>query len=92
MQCAQCQCENRAGCRFCAECGAPLPLACPGDLSRTKVYSGCPWKVSWAEPSDRLIVANGPLTPDVVPGLTGGQLVAHAPLQLDLVDVSGAKV
>jgi len=29
MQCLQCQCENRAGRRFCAECGAPLPLACP---------------------------------------------------------------
>src|SRR4030095_13258726 len=28
MQCHQCQCENRAGRRFCAECGAPLPLAC----------------------------------------------------------------
>src|SRR5262245_59587026 len=29
MQCLQCQCENRASRRFCAECGAPLPLACP---------------------------------------------------------------
>src|SRR5262252_4251778 len=29
MQCPQCQCENRAGRRFCAECGASLPLACP---------------------------------------------------------------
>ena len=29
MQCLQCQCENRAGRRFCAECGTPLPLACP---------------------------------------------------------------
>jgi hypothetical protein len=29
MRCPQCQCENRAGRRFCAECGAPLPLACP---------------------------------------------------------------
>src|SRR5712691_629006 len=28
MQCPQCQCENRAGRRFCAECGAPLPLVC----------------------------------------------------------------
>src|SRR5262245_22644239 len=28
MQCPQCQGENRAGRRFCAECGAPLPLAC----------------------------------------------------------------
>src|SRR6266852_8067263 len=28
MQCPQCQCENRAGRRFCAECGAPLPLDC----------------------------------------------------------------
>ncbi len=29
MQCPQCQCENRAGRRFCAECGAPLPVVCP---------------------------------------------------------------
>ena len=29
MQCPQCQYENRAGRRFCAECGVPLPLPCP---------------------------------------------------------------
>src|SRR5712691_640167 len=29
MQCLQCQCENRVGRRFCAECGALLPVACP---------------------------------------------------------------
>ena len=29
MPCARCQAENRAGRRFCAECGAPLALACP---------------------------------------------------------------
>ncbi|MGH8057060.1 MAG: zinc-ribbon domain-containing protein, partial [Candidatus Entotheonellia bacterium] len=29
MRCPQCQCENRAGRRFCAECGAPLPVGCP---------------------------------------------------------------
>jgi class 3 adenylate cyclase len=29
MRCPQCQCENRAGRRFCAECGAPLPVVCP---------------------------------------------------------------
>jgi Double zinc ribbon len=28
MQCPQCQQENREGRRFCAECGAPLPLLC----------------------------------------------------------------
>jgi class 3 adenylate cyclase/tetratricopeptide (TPR) repeat protein len=28
MRCPQCQCENRSGRRFCAECGAPLPVAC----------------------------------------------------------------
>jgi hypothetical protein len=44
----------------------PLPLACPGAVSPTKVYSGCPWKASWAEPSDRFIVANAPLAPDAV--------------------------
>ncbi len=29
MQCPRCQTENRAGRRFCAECGAALALACP---------------------------------------------------------------
>jgi hypothetical protein len=29
MQCPQCQYANRAGRRFCAECGVPLLLACP---------------------------------------------------------------
>src|SRR5712691_9372539 len=29
MQCPQCQCENRVGRRFCAECGALLSFACP---------------------------------------------------------------
>src|SRR5690242_10138854 len=38
------------------------------------------------------MVPKVPLTPDAVAGpFTGGQNVAHAPLQLDLVDVSGAK-
>lgn len=67
----------------------PLPLACPGDLSPTNVYSGCPWKVSWAEPSDRLMVPNAPLAPDAA-GLTGGQFCAHTPLHFDVVDVPGA--
>src|SRR5690349_24821480 len=70
----------------------PFPLACPGAVSPTKVYSGCPSKVAWTEPSERLMVLNVPLTPDAVAGpLTGGQFCAHVPLQLDLVDVSGAK-
>ena len=29
MQCLQCHAENREGRRFCAECGAPLSIACP---------------------------------------------------------------
>ena len=29
MQCPRCQHENRAGRKFCAECGASLALACP---------------------------------------------------------------
>jgi hypothetical protein len=40
---------------------------------------------------DRLNVSNVPLTPDAVAGrYTGGQFWAHVPLQLDVVDVSGA--
>ena len=69
----------------------PLPLACPGAVSPTKVYSGCPSKVAWTEPSDRLMVPNVPVTPAAVAGpVTGGQFCAHVPLQLDLVGVSGA--
>src|SRR5262245_10767416 len=29
MQCSRCQQENRAGRKFCSECGTPLALACP---------------------------------------------------------------
>ncbi len=29
MQCARCQAVNREGRRFCGECGAALPIACP---------------------------------------------------------------
>ena len=29
MQCPQCQHENRAGRKFCSECGTPLALSCP---------------------------------------------------------------
>jgi len=69
----------------------PLPLAWPGAVSAAKVYSGCPSKVAWVEPSDRLMVPKVPLTPDAVAGpFTGGQNCAHVPLQLDLVGVSGA--
>src|SRR4029077_199332 len=52
---------------------------------------GCPSKVAWTEPSARLMVPNVPVTPAAVAGpLTGGQFCAHAPLQFDLVGVSGA--
>src|SRR4029077_317146 len=69
----------------------PLPLVCPGAVSPTKVYSGCPSKVAWVEPSDRLMVPNVPLTPDAVAGpFSGGQFCAHVPLQLDVVEVGGA--
>ena len=55
MQCPQCQCENRAGRRFCAECGAPLPLACavcgftnePGE----KFCGGCGTPLAGPAPS-----------------------------------------
>jgi len=59
-----------ASCHSPPNAFTPLPLACPGALSPTKVYSGWPWKVSWVAPSDRLIVANGLLTAAMVAGLT----------------------
>jgi hypothetical protein len=47
--------------------------------------------VACVEPSDRLIVPSLPVTPApaVAGPFTGGQYVAHDPLQLDLVAVSG---
>jgi hypothetical protein len=46
--------------------------------------------VAWVEPSDRVIVPNVPLTPAAVTGpCTGGQLAAHVPLHLDVVDGRG---
>src|SRR5580700_8038880 len=69
----------------------PLPLACPGAVSPTKVYSGCPSKVACVEPSERVIVPNVPVTPAAVTGpVTGGQFCAQVPLHFDVVDVSGA--
>src|SRR5215470_7250076 len=69
----------------------PLPLFCPGAVSPTNVYSGCPSKVAWTEPSERLIVPNVPLTPGALAApFTGGQFCAHVPLHFDIVDVSGA--
>lgn len=45
MQCPQCQFENREGRRFCAECGAPFPVACPdcgfANASGEKFCGGC---------------------------------------------------
>src|ERR1700759_1959032 len=70
---------------------SPLPLFCPGAGSPTKGYSGCPSKMAWVEPSDRLIVPNVPVTPAAVTGpFTGGQFCAHVPVQFDVVGVSGA--
>src|SRR6185437_13933548 len=70
----------------------PLPVSVPGPVSLTKVYSGCPSKVAWAEPSERLIVPSVPVrpAPAVTGPFTGGQAAAQAPLQSDFVMVSGA--
>jgi hypothetical protein len=48
--------------------------------------------VACVEPSDRVIVPSVPVTPGpaVAGPFTGGQYVAHDPLQFDLVAVSGA--
>src|SRR6185437_11701976 len=71
----------------------PLPVSVPGPVSLTKVYSGCPSKVAWAEPSERLIVPSVPVRPAraVTGPFTGGQAAAQAPSQSDFVMVSGAK-
>jgi hypothetical protein len=69
----------------------PLPLAWPGRCLRRRCAAGTRTKVAWAEPSERLMVPTVPVTPEAVVGpLTGGQVCAHVPLQVDLVGVSGA--
>src|SRR6476646_9729674 len=70
----------------------PLPVSVPGPVSLTKVYRGCPSKVAWAEPSERLIMPSLPVRPAaaVTGPFTGGQAAAQAPLQSDVVMVSGA--
>src|SRR5215472_11654492 len=69
---------------------SPLPLASPGFVSPTYLYSGCPFQAACLEPSDLVITVSVPLTPDMAvagPG-TGGQYFAQALLQFDLVEVS----
>jgi len=58
------------------------PWPARGRLSPTKVYSGCPSKVAWAEPSERLIVPNRALDPRmrVAGPSTGGQFCAARPV------------
>ena len=68
-----------------------LPLFWPGAVSPAKVYSGCPSKVAWTEPSDRLIVPKVPVTGCGHRSLQRRQPSAHVPLHLDVVGVSGAK-
>jgi len=69
----------------------PLPFAWPGALSSMKVYSGWPLKVAWVEPSALVIVPSAPVTPGpaVTGPFTGGQNLAHWPLHLEVVVVSG---
>lgn len=55
MQCPKCKYENRAGVKFCEECGAKLPVICPNcgaELSAgTKFCGECGTRISGAEPS-----------------------------------------
>ena len=46
MRCSKCMAENAATRRFCAECGAPLPLPCPAcgfekNEPNARFCSGC---------------------------------------------------
>ena len=57
MQCLQCQVENRADRRFCAECGAALPAACPdcgfANEPSDEFCGGCGVRLSADGPRDR---------------------------------------
>src|SRR3989475_7961537 len=52
MQCPRCQAENRAGRRFCGECGLSLALTCPGcgflNEGAEKFCGGCGASISAA--------------------------------------------
>src|SRR3989442_10121745 len=54
MQCPRCQAENRAGRRFCAECGAPLALPCSAcgfsNEPEEKFCGGCGTPLTAAPP------------------------------------------
>jgi class 3 adenylate cyclase len=57
MQCQQCQQDNREGRRFCAECGAPLPLPCPAcgfaNEAGEKFCGGCGTPLTGQPPAQR---------------------------------------
>src|SRR5450830_929209 len=66
------------------------PLRSPAFLSAANVYKGLPLKASCGLPSSRLMTENGAL--GVPLGATGGQFVAHGPLQTLLPAVSLSKI
>src|SRR5215813_3522662 len=80
MQCPRCQRDNRAERRFCAECGAALPLVCqrceflnlelPRFRGRVGTFGSCRWwPVLDLITQRRFVVERGVPTVRVVPPL-----------------------
>ena len=67
VRCRQCQAENRAGRRFCAECGAPLSQACPacgfGNEPSEKFCGGCGQLLTTAHETPPLFTSPHAYTP-----------------------------
>jgi class 3 adenylate cyclase/tetratricopeptide (TPR) repeat protein len=61
LRCPRCDTENREGRRFCAECGAALPVACPQcgfvNSADEKFCGGCGSAVAAAKPAFGAVAA-----------------------------------
>lgn len=62
MHCPRCQADNRAGARFCRQCGATFAAACSGCGAKIQAGSkfcdscGAPWIMWGGTPYEHLMV------------------------------------
>ena len=93
MRCFRCQADNLAGMKFCGECGAPLPSACPACGATNPAENrfcgrcGASFDRSWLYNS----AAGEPYTPRPVPasvpgGIRPGEMKQVTVLCCDIVN------